>query len=88
MALLLSIPTSQVGAPFAEAYAKLSHYHGYTNVVLVHVAIYASADARHILAQPVDVRSHEMLVPTEAALLPSVYEYLKTLPEYAGAVDC
>lgn len=88
MALLLSIPTSQVGAPFSAAYAKISHYHGSTNVVVVHVAIYASADARHIPAQPVDTRSHEMPVPTDAALLPSVYEYLKAMPEYAGATDC
>jgi hypothetical protein len=88
MALKLSIPTSQVGAPFGEAYAKISHYHGWTHAVVIHVAIYASADARHIPAQPVDTRVHEMPVPTDAALLPAAYEHLKTLPEYAGATDC
>lgn len=88
MALLLSIPTSQVGAPFSDAYAKISHYHGWTNVVVVHVAIYASADARHIPAQPVDTRTHEMPVPNDEALLPAAYAFLKTLPEYADAVDC
>ena len=88
MALKLSIPTSQVGAPFAEAYARISHYHGWTNTVVVHVAIYASSDARHISAQPVDTRTHEMPVPSDAALLPAAYEHLKTLPEYADATDC
>ena len=88
MALLLSIPTSQVGAPFADAYAKISHYHGWTNTVVVHVAIYASADARHIPAQPVDTRVHEMFLPSDAALLPAAYAFLKTLPEYADATDC
>lgn len=88
MALLLSIPTSQVGAPFPAAYAKISHYHGWTNVVSIHVAIYASADARHIPAQPVDARVHEMPVPHDAPLLPAAYDHLKTLPEYAGATDC
>lgn len=88
MALLLSIPTSQVGAPFPAAYAKISHYHGWTNVVVIHVAIYASVDARHIPAQPVDTRAHEMPVPTDEALLPAAYTFLKTLPEYAGATDC
>jgi hypothetical protein len=88
MALKLSIPTSQVGAPFSEAYAKISHYHGWTHMLVVHVAIYASADARHIPAQPVDTRMHEMPVPSEMALLPAAYEFLKTLPEYLGATDC
>lgn len=88
MALKLSIQTSQVGAPFAEAYAKISHYHGWTHMMVVHVAIYASADARHIPAQPVDTRVHEMPVPHDAALLPAAYEFLKALPEYAGATDC
>lgn len=88
MALKLSIPASQVGAPFTDAYAKISHYHGWTNTVVVHVAIYASADARAITAQPVDTRVHEMPLPTDAALLLAAYEHLKTLPEYAGAADC
>lgn len=88
MAMLLSIPTSQVGAPFPAAYAKVSHYHGWTNTVVLHVAIYASADARHLPAQPVDTRSHEMPVPADAPLLPAAYAHLKTLPEYAGATDC
>ncbi len=88
MALKLSIQTSQVGAPFAEAYAKISHYHGWTHMMVVHVPIYASADARHIPAQPVDTRVHEMPVPSDAALLPAAYDFLKSLPEYAGATDC
>lgn len=88
MALKLSIPTSQVGASFPEAYAKISHYHGWTHSVVIHVAIYASADARHIPAQPVDTRAHEMPLPTDAPLLVAAYDFLKTLPEYASATDC
>lgn len=88
MALKLSIPTSNVGAPFAEAYARIATFHGWTHKVVLHVSIFASADARHSNAQPVDARAHEMPVPADAPLLPAAYVFLKTLPEYAGAEDC
>jgi hypothetical protein len=88
MALLLFIPTSQVGVAFSAAYAKISHYHGQASTVVLHVAIFASTDARYALAQPVDMRVHEMPLPADAPLLPAAYEFLKTLPEYADATDC
>lgn len=88
MALKLFIPDSQVGAPFADAYAKISHYHGWTHVLVAHIAIYANMDARFNNAQPVDTRTYEMPVPADGPLLPAIYAYLKGLPEYAGAVDC
>jgi hypothetical protein len=88
MALLLFIPTSQVGVAFSAAYAKISHYHGQGKTVALHVAIFASTDARYASANPVDLRMHEMTLPADAPLLPAAYEYLKTLPEYADATDC
>jgi len=87
MALKLSIPTSSVGIPFTEAYARITNIFGNKDQVQYQVAIYATADARQANAQ--DVAQHAFYCPTpQGNLMDGLYADLKLQPGFEGAEDC
>ncbi len=87
MALKLSIPTSSVGIPFTEAYARITNIFGNKDQVQYQVAVYATADARQANAQ--DVAQHAFYCPTpQGNLMDGLYADLKMQPGFEGAVDC
>ena len=87
MALKLSIPTSSVGIPFTEAYARITNIFGNKDQVQYQVAVYATADARQANAQ--DVAQHAFYCPTpQGNIMDGLYADLKTQPGFEGAVDC
>lgn len=88
MALLLSLADSPLGVGFPAAYARVTRVMADKVVARVMVDVHASAEARHAGAQPVETRMHELPLPSDAPLYPAVYDAIKTMPEYAGAVDC
>jgi len=87
MALKLSIPTSSVGIPFTEAYARITNIFGNKDQVQYQVAIYATADARQANAQ--EVAQHAFYCPTpQGNLMDGLYADLKTQPGFESAEDC
>ncbi len=87
MALKLSIPTSSVGIPFTEAYARITNIFGNKDQVQYQVAIYATADARQANAQ--DVAQHAFYCATpQGNLMDGLYADLKLQPGFEGAEDC
>jgi hypothetical protein len=87
MALKLSIPTSNVGIPFTEAYARITNIFGNKDQVQYQVAVYATADARQANAQ--DVAQHAFYCPTpQGNLMDGLYADLKLQPGFEGAEDC
>jgi hypothetical protein len=79
---------SLVGDDFPNAYAKVEFYRGWSDRVLIAVNWFADAEARAMPAQP--VRQGEFLMSHEvgaAVSYPMFYAHLKSLPEFAGAVD-
>ena len=46
MALKISIPTSNVGVPFTDAYARITNIFGNKDQVQYQVSVSANADAR------------------------------------------
>lgn len=87
MALKLSIPTSSVGIPFTEAYARITNIFGNKDQVQYQVAVYATADARQANAQ--DVAQHAFYCPTpQGNLMDGLYADLKMQPGFEGAEDC
>jgi len=87
MALKLSIPTSSVGIPFTDAYARITNIFGNKDQVQYQVAVYATADARQANAQ--DVAQHAFYCPTpQGNLMDGLYADLKLQPGFEGAVDC
>ena len=87
MALKLSIPTSSVGIPFTEAYARITNIFGNKDQVQYQVAVYATADARQANAQ--DVAQHAFYCATpQGNLMDGLYADLKTQPGFEGAEDC
>lgn len=87
MALKLSITTSNVGVPFAQAYARVTNIHGNKDQVQYQVSVSANADARQANAQ--EVAQHAFYCPTPTDnLMTSLYADLKTQVGFEAAVDC
>jgi hypothetical protein len=87
MALKLSIPTSSVGIPFTEAYARITNIFGNKDQVQYQVAVYATEDARQANAQ--DVAQHAFYCPTpQGNIMDGLYADLKLQPGFEGAEDC
>jgi len=78
-----------VGENFPESYVKVEFVRAWKADSLIWVNWYANGTARADLKQP--VKQHEYTVSTStlvgANIIAASYEYLKTLPEFAGAVD-
>jgi hypothetical protein len=90
MALSISLIETNIGIPLADTYARITLLRCDKEQCLLQVSHYANAEARHANASPVYDRT--VFAPT-ADLQPGTdplaigYAWLKTLPEYTGAVD-
>jgi hypothetical protein len=87
MALKISIPTSNVGVPFTDAYARITNIFGNKEQVQYQVSVSANADARQANAQ--EVAQHAFYCPTPTDnLMSSLYADLKNQVGFETAVDC
>jgi len=87
MALKLSVPT-QFGVPAPEAYAKITNFYGTKDQLQVQVAIYYNEEARHGNLSTVKENAHYIAMEDlKGDLIPAIYEVLKTMADYQGAVD-
>ena len=94
MALQLSISASdsKVGAAFPAAYARVIFGRTFAENVVITVNFYADEQARRDEKDHFDQRHYECLQSDLAVqagdhLHAPLYRHLKTLPEFAGAVD-
>jgi len=87
MALRLSVAT-QFGAPAPDAYARITNFYGTKDSLQVQVAIYYNEDARHQNMSTVRENAHYIAMEDlKGDLIPAIYEVLKTMADYQGAVD-
>ena len=87
MALKLSVAT-QFGVPAEEAYAKITNFYGTKDQLQVQVAIYFNKDAREQNMSTVKENAHYIAMEDlKGDLIPAIYEVLKTMADYQGAVD-
>jgi hypothetical protein len=87
MALKLAVQT-QFGVPAPEAYARITNFFGTKDQIQVQVAIYYNEDARNGNMATVKENAHYIAVEDlEGDIIPAMYEVLKTLSDYEGAVD-
>jgi hypothetical protein len=87
MALKLSVAT-QFGVPAPEAYAKITNFYGTKDQIQVQVAIYYDEEARHSNKSTVAELAHYIAMEDlKGDLIPAIYEVLKTMADYQGAVD-
>jgi len=87
MALKLSINT-QFGVNAPQAYARIANFTGNKEQVQVQLVIYFNEDARK--NDLIAVREDSISIALQdltGNIFPAIYEVLKTLPEYQGAVD-
>jgi hypothetical protein len=87
MALSITLTETDIGIPMADTYARIVMWRGEKEQTLIQVAHYATADARKANAQPVANRT--VFAPTsDCEGMAAMYAWLKTQPDYAGAVNC
>ena len=87
MALKISIANSNVGVPFAEAYARITNIHGNKDQVQYQVSVSANADARQANAQEVAQHAYYCAMPT-GNLMDGLYADLKLQAGFENAEDC
>lgn len=85
MAIQKSIMT-QYGLTASSCYIKIHRFNGDKNIIRFDVELYFNADARNNNNQSLEYRSFEIPTPN-TDLFPALYNYLKTLPEFSGALD-
>lgn len=87
MALKISIPTSNVGVPFTEAYARITNIFANKDQCHYQVSVSANADARQANAQEVAQHAFYCATP-QGNLMDGLYADLKLQPGFESAVDC
>jgi hypothetical protein len=88
MALEIALPTTEFGTPAPKAYAKVTSFGGDANIIRVRVSVYFDKDARKKNLTVIKNASHDIKTSQiTGALLPGIYDILKTLPEYKDAID-
>jgi hypothetical protein len=87
MALKLAVST-QFGVPAPDAYARITNFYGTKDQLQVQVAIYYNEEARHNNLSTVKENAHYIAMEDlKGDLIPAIYEVLKTMADYQGAVD-
>jgi hypothetical protein len=87
MALRLSVAT-QFGPSADEAYARITNFYGTKDQLQVQIAIYYNEEARHSNMSTVKENAHYIAMEDlKGDLIPAIYEVLKTMADYQGAVD-
>ena len=88
MALKLNLASTQFGVPAPEAYARITNFFGTKDQIQVQVAVYYNEAARQGNMATVKENAHYIAVEDlKGDLIPAIYEVLKTLSDYSGAVD-
>jgi|688.fasta_scaffold2848578_1 hypothetical protein len=88
MALQVSIESESLGYVFPEAYARISQIVAYNNNSQITVVFYADAEARAEMRMQVTSKQYIVETPTlHGEIYKLGYEYIKTLPEFAGSMD-
>jgi len=78
-----------MGDIYPQAYARIMYVRAAAEESFIFVNWYASAQARQNDEMP--VHGYEYPVDTDnlpGNIYPAAYNYLKSLPEFAGATDC
>jgi hypothetical protein len=88
MALKLNLEQTQFGVPAPDAYARITNFFGTKDQIQVQVAIYYNKDARQTGMATVLEHAHYIAIEDlKGDLIPAIYEVLKTMADYQGAVD-
>ena len=88
MALKLNLASTQFGVPAPQAYARITNFFGTKDQIQVQVAIYFNEAARQGNMSTVKENAHYIAVEDiKGDMIPAIYEVLKTLSDYSGAVD-
>lgn len=88
MALKVNLQTSAYGFSFSEAYVRITEIFINKSTTTFQIGIHANEDARIQYARQLETRLYSINTDDiDSKILPFLYNYLKTLPEFQGAED-
>ena len=94
MALKINLTSTAFGVPAPEAYVRVLNFNGDKNHMMAMVATYYDAASATSGARALDQKPYQFAVGQintesgEDGVLAGIYNCLKTLPEFSGAVNC
>ncbi len=88
MALQVELNDNPMAFSFPEAYVRISSGFSLKDFTTISIRVYATAHARTLEANPVMTKDFKVSTASLAGdLWPAMYSYLKSLPEFTGAID-
>jgi hypothetical protein len=73
---------------FPEAYVKIQNFFGDKTQLSINVFIWSSMEARSTNKDVIESQTYSVpFDPSSGANMITLYNYLKTLPEFTGALD-
>lgn len=90
MALQIANPNNQLGVVFPEAYARVAAFRSSDKeAVEIFVYIHATSGAREAGMDPFRVSQYTFPFDLRSSdnIYVQAYNYLKSLPEFSGAID-
>jgi hypothetical protein len=88
LALLITATNSTNGQQEAQAYARITNFHGTKDQIHVQIEIHATEQARKSGWPSIQQQAHYInMEDLEGDLIPAIYNVLKTMTKYAGATD-
>jgi len=77
------------GVTYPESYARILYVRSMPEETFIFVCWYENAASRQAGADPIKVYEYKAMTAALAGdVYPAAYSYLKTLPEFSGAIDC
>jgi hypothetical protein len=88
MGLQIDMASSPIGMPITGAYCRITRYMGDKNAVRAYVAFWINQAARLAESAPIEERHYDIALSSLSGdIVPAMYDHLKTLGDFAGAID-
>jgi len=91
MALQVNLSSTQFGVPATEAYVKVMNFNGDKSHMMVMTATYYNAASSASGARPLDQKPYQITIgqvnDASTNVMSGIYNTLKTLPDFSGAID-
>lgn len=87
MALICDVELEGIGLVVEDAYLRIASFSGSEKHVNFNLNIYINKDRYDDDRSPITIINYSMEFDNDRNLFRQMYEHLRTLPEYAGAVE-
>ena len=85
--MTINYTQQETGLTIINSYVRIGRFTGDKEFTTFDFQVYVNEQSRSQGKNPVKIGSESLPTPT-TDILPALYTYLKTLPEFVNAIDC